>query len=36
MILPNTVTDNNFVVYGIEQDVSEAGPSTILYLSEVT
>jgi hypothetical protein len=36
LILPNTVTDNNFVVYGIEQDVSEAGPSTILYLSEVT
>jgi hypothetical protein len=34
-VLPNTVTDNNFVVYGIEQDVSEAGPSTILYLSEV-
>jgi hypothetical protein len=36
LILPNTVTDNNFVVYGIEQDVSETGPSTILYLSEVT
>jgi len=35
LILPNTVTDNNFVVYGIEQDVSEAGPSTTIYLSEV-
>jgi hypothetical protein len=36
MVLPNTVTDNNFVVYGIEQTVSETGPSTILYLSEVS
>lgn len=36
LVLPNTVTDNNFVVYGIEQDVSETGPSTILYLSEVS
>ena len=35
LILPNTVTENNFVVYGIEQDVSETGPSTTLYLSEV-
>lgn len=36
LILPNTVTENNFVVYGIEQDVSETGPSTTLYLSEVS
>lgn len=33
--LPNTVTDNNFVVYAIEHQTRENGPSTILYLSEV-
>ena len=33
--LPNTVTDNNFVVYAIEHQTAETGPSTILYLSEV-
>ena len=33
--LPNAVTDNNFVVYAIEHQTAETGPSTILYLSEV-
>jgi hypothetical protein len=35
-ILPNAATASNFVVYAIEQDTGETGPSTILYLSEVT
>ena len=34
-VLPNSVTDNNFVVYAIEHDTSEQGSSTMLYLSEV-
>lgn len=34
--LPNTVTDNNFVVYAIEHQTAETGPSTIIYLSEVS
>ena len=34
-ILPNAVTGSNFVVYAIEQDIAESGPSTVLYLSEV-
>jgi hypothetical protein len=34
-VLPNSVTDNNFVVYAIEHQTSEQGPSTMLYLSEV-
>jgi len=33
--LPTTVTDSNFVVYAIEHERKETGPSTILYLSEV-
>jgi hypothetical protein len=32
---PNAVTGSRFVVYGIEHDTEEAGPSTKLYLSEV-
>lgn len=33
--LPNAVTGSNFVVYAIEHQTRENGPSTILYLSEV-
>ncbi len=33
--LPNAVTGNNFVVYAIEHQTGETGPSTIIYLSEV-
>lgn len=33
--LPNAVTGSNFVVYAIEHQTAETGPSTILYLSEV-
>lgn len=33
--LPNSVTDNNFVVYAIEHQTGEQGSSTMLYLSEV-
>jgi hypothetical protein len=32
---PNGITGSRFVVYGIEHDTAENGPSTILYLSEV-
>jgi hypothetical protein len=34
--LPNAVTGNNFVVYAIEHQTAETGPSTIIYLSEVS
>ncbi len=33
--LPNAVTGNNFVVYAIEHQTKENGPSTVIYLSEV-
>jgi hypothetical protein len=33
--LPNAVTGNNYVVYAIEHQTKQNGPSTILYLSEV-
>ena len=34
--LPNAITGNNYVVYAIEHETKQDGPSTILYLSEVT
>jgi len=34
-VLPNAITGNNFVVYAIEHETKNDGPSTILYLSEV-
>ena len=34
-ILPNSITGSNFVVYAIEHQTSQQGPSTMLYLSEV-
>ena len=33
--LPNAVTESNFVVYAIEHQTRENGPSTVIYLSEV-
>lgn len=33
--LPNAVTGSNFVVYAIEHQTRENGPSTVIYLSEV-
>ena len=33
--LPNAITGNNFVVYAIEHETKNDGPSTVIYLSEV-
>jgi hypothetical protein len=34
-IIPNSITGNNFVVYAIEHQTGQQGPSSMLYLSEV-